>query len=1507
MRGCAPSWLLSSPSLDGSLRGARATRPPQRTRRRPIWLVVMLAAATVAAHTSVFGPQRYSGTGRPELARKTFNVQDATGELTLRVVNRGITSAMVILNGRIVLRPSDVEPPRRLGYRGWDDPRDRDGRDRDGDRRDGNDEHRGRDDRDRWEPEWDRFKRDHQYRGDGQDRDRDWRGIGGDDHDVRPLIERTVSLRRGTNEIIVGYVGRRGTSLTIEILRLDQPVGDTTPPVVTSSLTPPPNANGWHNGPATVTFTCSDAGSGVRSCPAAVTVTAEGANHLVSGTAVDAAGNTASASATVNIDRTPPRVTASQAPVANAEGWHRSPVLVTFVADDALSGIAPGSLTAPVTLGTDGANQSAQGQAIDLAGNVGSTQLAGIHIDQSPPWLSVTLVPEPSDTGFSNGPVTGRFTCSDTGSGIVACPSDRIVTSEGANQTVTGTVVDRAGNRATATSGPFGIDVSPPVVTVAVSPPPNAAGWNNSTVTVRFACSDPGAGVVFCPPDHVVATEGATQLVTGTATDAAGHQTSASVSVNLDVTAPVFVLTSPTNGTTLYTRTATLVGTATDVLSGVSAVTCGSLPTAPGGGVVACEVPLVSGPNAIPVTVADTAGNSGTSTVAVSHTRVPGVTITSPANLSHLNITPTTVTGTVDDPSATVTINGIPAVVASGRFSAAIPVGEGPTIITASATTAAGGAGTASIEVTLDTTPPRVTVTSPPDQFVTTDTSISVAGIVNDIVVGTVNAEQAQVTVNGVAAQVANRHFLVSDVALAMGPNVIQVVGRDRTGNAGTTQVTVTRQVVTRAQITLIGGNNQTAPIGSHVSAPLAVALTDATGRPVPNKPVVFKVTQNDGLVTGSGAPAPTVAAMTDAQGQAHAQWKLGMRAGAGGNAVEAYAIGFEGTAIFAASGTQGPAGQIVVDTGTDQVGAIGQPLPKPFIAVVVDEGNNRLGGVPVTFTVSEGGGGFAGEPSVTVVSDPDGRVAATLTLGLQEGHANNLVSASFPTNQGFPAVFAASGRAPGDPAKTTITGVVLDNSNRPIAGVSVRAVTNDQLIAGPAQVNQIPAVQTDAQGQFTIAPAPVGFVDLLLDGSTAAPLGTYPSLEYEMVTVAGQNNTVGLPIYLLPIQTANQLCVIGSTGGGTLTILEAPGFSLTFGPGQVTFPGGAKDGCVTVTVVNREKIPMVPGFGQQPRFIVTIQPSGAVFNPPAAITLPNVDGLQARSVTEMYSFDHDIGAFVAIGTGTVSEDGQVIRSNPGVGVLKAGWHCGGNPQALGTAAACGDCNRCVPTLAHPEGECVVDASNPPPFDSGDCVNKACDINGNVVVTSNDSEIPSGPAPVCNARVCFNGEPVVVPDDSNTPQAKCAFCSNGEVVPPRTREHCCAVGAENDPVVGAGGYVVCCNGEQLACVNTVYSGVSSLAADQLRKCALRHQVARMDHTAPCPTGANECRTTGPLSIRPDLVGGIARAECEAYTAEAYCLLAVECGVDDTCRFLVRERMLFILDELPRPECPSLPR
>jgi hypothetical protein len=118
---------------------------------------------------------------------------------------------------------------------------------------------------------------------------------------------------------------------------------------------------------------------------------------------------------------------------------------------------------------------------------------------------------------------------------------------------------------------------------------------------------------------------------------------------------------------------------------------------------------------------------------------------------------------------------------------------------------------------------------------------------------------------------------------------------------------------------------------------------------------------------------------------------------------------------------------------------------------------------------------------------------------------------------------------------------------------------------------------------------------------------------------------------------------MVNETRGGTLTLPDMPGFALDIAPGSVTFPDGSRSGLVSATLVHSDKIPMVPGFGQQPRFIVTIQPAGARFDPPARLTLPNVEGLAPGAVTEMYSFDHDLGHFVSIGPATVGDDGATI------------------------------------------------------------------------------------------------------------------------------------------------------------------------------------------------------------------------------------------------------------------------
>ncbi|MBI5194359.1 MAG: HYR domain-containing protein [Nitrospirae bacterium] len=83
-------------------------------------------------------------------------------------------------------------------------------------------------------------------------------------------------------------------------------LSDSTPPAIGITLQPVPNSAGWNNTIVTASFACSDADSGIAVCPVPVTVSDEGEGQVITGTAVDIAGNSAVASISINIDKTPP-------------------------------------------------------------------------------------------------------------------------------------------------------------------------------------------------------------------------------------------------------------------------------------------------------------------------------------------------------------------------------------------------------------------------------------------------------------------------------------------------------------------------------------------------------------------------------------------------------------------------------------------------------------------------------------------------------------------------------------------------------------------------------------------------------------------------------------------------------------------------------------------------------------------------------------------------------------------------------------------------------------------------------------------------------------------------------------------------------------------------------------------------------------------------------------------------------------------------------------------------
>ena len=480
-----------------------------------------------------------------------------------------------------------------------------------------------------------------------------------------------------------------GNTATTSVTTAPAAPKDTTAPSINHSVAPVPNGAGWNKADATVTFSCADetGGSGLASCLAdggstgSRTVSTETNGTLVSGTATDKAGNKATDSVTVKLDKTNPTITATANGTKNAAGWYKDDVTVSYTASDALSGIS--GVPASKVL-TEGAGQSASATVTDAAGNSSTAVVTGINVDKTAPVLTGSFA-----SGWHKGDVTVTWTCTDAVSLVASAPANDVVKGEGSNLSSTGSCTDNAGNSTTNTVTGIQIDRTAPntgisgtsngwvngQVAVTLSPTDNLSGvastqysvdgganqtgtsfslssegdhtvtffstdnagnvesattihvkidktaptighiftpqsyvdgaWSKGNVDVDFQCADQGgSGLASCTGDATVSIEGADQKITGTATDGAGNTATDNALVSIDKTAPTISGSKDraANDAGWYNDDVTVSFDATDALSGVSAKTAAKI--------------LVQGANqSVTGTATDAAGNSASATV----------------------------------------------------------------------------------------------------------------------------------------------------------------------------------------------------------------------------------------------------------------------------------------------------------------------------------------------------------------------------------------------------------------------------------------------------------------------------------------------------------------------------------------------------------------------------------------------------------------------------------------------------------------------------------------------------------------------------------------------------------------------------------------------------------------------------------------------------------------------------------------------------------------------------
>jgi hypothetical protein len=359
------------------------------------------------------------------------------------------------------------------------------------------------------------------------------------------------------------------------------PIPDSTPPVISPTVTGTLGTNEWYTSDVNLSWTVVDNESSISSqvgCDAqSVTTDTTGVTFICAATST---GGSASQSVIIKRDATTPTVSVTG--VDEGGSYPSDPTLGCQTTDET-SGIA--SEAVPFITDNGGGSFTATCTNTDNAGNTASASVTYSVIP--PDTTAPSAAPSITDTsgnplsasaaGWYNKQVQVTWSWSDdTGIDTANCTTSTSSSGQG-ELTLSATCNDVAGNQGSDSVVVKVDTVAPTTSYTSVSPAsPNAKGWYNTNVTLSFTGTDATSGIASCPSKTIG--EGFGKTARGICTDNAGNQkTRLSPAFNIDKTKPVVNVLmngSVVSGTTPSYSLAQGIPSAscetTDALSGVA-------------------------------------------------------------------------------------------------------------------------------------------------------------------------------------------------------------------------------------------------------------------------------------------------------------------------------------------------------------------------------------------------------------------------------------------------------------------------------------------------------------------------------------------------------------------------------------------------------------------------------------------------------------------------------------------------------------------------------------------------------------------------------------------------------------------------------------------------------------------------------------------------------------------------------------------------------------------------